>query len=327
MLVGCGTIRQLSATATPTLTPPPGPTATPLPTGIPPVSELGTAKNPFILAMPPSPRPSDEVLQAGKNLVSLLEKATGYAFVPVMPPSEADLVNGFGTGSAHIGVLSPFAYLLAREQGFAEAAFAREHDKAIFYGAQFIANSGGGFKSYYDPVADANTAEATVALSQFIDKKPCWSDNHSPSGYIVPLGYLKQVSIKTRDPAFLAGHVAVVRALYASGICDFGATYIDARTYPGLEDQYPDLVKKVEVIWRVPEIIPYETLVFVHGLDDTHRRALTRAFVDLEGTPQGLSAMQTLYGFDAMQVVQDSQYNDFREMVKASGIDLEALVK
>jgi ABC-type phosphate/phosphonate transport system substrate-binding protein len=121
--------------------------------------------------------------------------------------------------------------------------------------------------------------------------------------------------------------VAVVRALDAGGICDFGATYVDARTYPGLEDEYPDLMKKVIVIWQIPAIIPYESLVYVTGMSEDMQRNLTRAFVDLMGTPEGKSAMQTLYGFDAMQVVQDSQYEPFRKAVTASGVDLDTLIK
>lgn len=322
LVMACGLAGAPTATPSPA-----GPTETPFPTALPPVSELGTKRNPLILALPPSPRPSNEALDAGKTLTSLLEKATGYSIVPVMPPSETELVSGFGNGTAHIGVLSPFAYLQARLDGTVEAAFAREHDKQIFYGAQFIANRGAGFKSYYDPVNNGNTADAGTALSQFVNKKPCWSDDRSPSGYVVPLGFLRQANVETRDPAFLAGHVGVVRAVYVSGICDFGATYVDARTYPGLQDQYPDIMKKLDVIWRIPPVIPYETLVFVHGMDEPMRRALTRAFVDLEGTPEGQSAMQTLYGFEAMQVVQDSQYNDFRDIVKATGLELSELIK
>jgi hypothetical protein len=37
--------------------------------------------------------------------------------------------------------------------------------------------------------------------------------------------------------------------------------------------------------------------------------------------------MQSLYGFSAMQVVQDSQYADFRAAVKASQLDLTTLLK
>jgi phosphonate transport system substrate-binding protein len=307
----------------------PTPTAVPAitPTASLPLADLGTDKNPLILALGPTMQPKPEVLAAGKTLTALLEKATGYKFVSVVPPDELELVKAFGTESANIGVLSPAGYLLASGQGYAEAAFVRQLSGKSFYGAQFIARNDSGFISFYDPLKDENSAEALISLVQFNNKKPCWTDQYSPSGYIVPLGFLSIAGVRTQPPAFLAGHPAVVRAIYAGGICDFGATYIDARAYPGLEDQYPDVLKKVLVIWRIPPIIPYDSLVFIHGMDEGQRRSLIRAFVDILATPNGKAAIQTLYGFDAMQVVQDSQYEDFRKAVKASGLDLSTLLK
>ncbi len=324
LLLACS-ISQVGQTPTSTATI--AATATLPPTVYVPAAELGSAKNPIILALPPSATTSSEVVSAGNSLVGQLEQRTGYSFVSVLPPSETDLVVGFGNGNVHVGVLSPYAYLLASNAGTAEAAFAREQNGVIFYGSQFIANAGAGFKAYYDADLNGNLADLPTALGQFQEKKPCWTDDKSPSGYVVPLGYLNEANVKTVDPAFLAGHVAVVRAIDAGGICDFGATYIDARTYPGLQDEYPNVLKKVLVIYRVPPIIPYETLVFFRGMDDSMRRVLTRAFVELQNTPQGESAMQTLYGFQAMQVVQDSQYDDFRRVVKESGLDLNELIK
>jgi hypothetical protein len=64
-----------------------------------------------------------------------------------------------------------------------------------------------------------------------------------------------------------------------------------------------------------------------NALNNDMRRALTRAFVDAMDTPDGNSAMQTLYGIAAMQVAQDGQYQDFRKVAKASGLDLKNLVK
>jgi phosphate/phosphite/phosphonate ABC transporter binding protein len=307
------------------------PTPTVMPTLIPtaslPEAKLGTDQNPLILALAPSLQNQPDVLNAGKALTALLEKATGYTFVSVVPPDESELVKAFGMRNAHIGVLSPAGYLLASGQGYVEAAFARQQAGKTFYGAQFIARGDAGFTAYYDPIKDENDADAAVALVQFNGKKPCWTDEHSPSGYIVPLGFLDSAGVQTSAPAFLAGHPTVVRAVYAGGICDFGATYIDARTYPGLEDEYPDVLKKVIVVWRIPPIIPYDTLVFIHGMDDDQRRTLIRAFVDIMSSPAGKTAIQTLFGFDAMQVVQDSQYEDFRKAVKASGLDLSTLIK
>jgi len=81
------------------------------------------------------------------------------------------------------------------------------------------------------------------------------------------------------------------------------------------------------VAWRTLNIIPYEILVFASNIDNDTRRILIRAFVDAMDTPDGSSAMQTLYGIDTMQVAQDGQYQDFRKAVEASGLDLSSLVK
>ncbi len=327
-LSGCGLIPrpQPVVVASPTL-----PLATVTPTDTPlapvPTAALGDAGNPLILSLAPSPHLDSNALNASKILIARLEKSTGYQFITIAPTSESELINRFQNGDAHIGVLSPFGYLLASDNGSVEAAFARQQAGNTFYGAQFIARSDAGFLPYFDSVKNENTADASTALAQFQNKKSCWSDEFSPSGYVVPLGFLNQAGVQLDESAFVAGQPTVVRAVYAQGVCDFGATYIDARTYPGLEDAFPDVLKKVMVVWRIPNIIPYETLVFAGDMDNDMRRILIRAFVDAMDTADGNAAMQTLYGIDAMQVAQDGQYQDFRNMVKASGLELNTLVK
>jgi phosphate/phosphite/phosphonate ABC transporter binding protein len=324
-LVGCSGWVRIGAqpTAAPTATVTTAPTATPdIPTG-----PLGSEENPLVLALPPSTRPQADVLTAGKTLTSLLEKTTGYTFVSVIPPSEKELIHAFGVGNAHVAALSPFAYLLASQEGSVQAAFARQQDGAVLYGAEFIARDDPNYQTYFDTVQSKNLSEAAIALAQFKDKKPCWTDPRSLSGYVVPLGILVGAGIQTREPAFLASHAAVVRAVYAGGICDFGATYVDARAYPGLEDGLPDVMHKVQVIWRIPPIIPYEMLVFSHGMPVDVRRVLIRAFVDLTADADGSSAMQALYGFSTMHVAEDSLYADFRQAVEDSGLDLASLIE
>ncbi len=320
-LLACGLIPTPQPTAAPTAPP------SPLPTAAPTDAELGTNKNPLILALTPSAHPSQDAINAGKLIAGRLEQSTNFAIVTIIPASETELVNDFELGNAHMGVLSPFGYLLASQDGKVEAAFTRQRDGQSFYGSQFIVQSDTGFTSYFDGIKNENTADAIQALAQFNGKKPCWSDELSPSGYVVPLGYLAEEGVQPLEPAFVSGQATVVRALYAKGICDFGATYIDARQFPGLQDEFPDLSKKVVIVWQIPPIIPYDTLVFSHSMTEDMRRAFLRAFVDIMSTPDGKSAMQTLYGIDAMQITQDSQFKDFRQAVKASGLDLSILVK
>jgi phosphonate transport system substrate-binding protein len=289
--------------------------------------ELGTEQNPLILALGSSPRPSAEMISAGDVIAAFIELRTGYKVVTVAPSSEIALVEAIDKGNAHIASLSPFGYLLARENDSITSILASLRDGQAFYGAQFIANREGGFTSYYNAERDENTAEADKALKQFQDKKSCWSDTFSPSAYVVPLGVLTQAQVQIRSAAFLEGQLNVVRAVYAADICNFGATYIDARQLPSLEANYPDVMDRVVVIWRTPKIIPYENISLSNSLPIEMRRVIQRAFIDLMLTPEGKAAIQTVYGIDELQIAEDVMYADFALYVKASGLDLTELLK
>jgi ABC-type phosphate/phosphonate transport system substrate-binding protein len=77
----------------------------------------------------------------------------------------------------------------------------------------------------------------------------------------------------------------------------------------------------------VPNVIPYEVISISNSLPLEMRRVIQRAFVDLMLTPEGKSAMQTVYGIDELQIAEDALYTDFALYVKASGLDLTELVK
>jgi len=314
----------------PTPAPTPAATVEPSPAvSVPlqPASELGTKGNPVILALAPATQPSDDLMTAGNALAGRLQALTGYEIVTAAPASEQELLQALSIGNAHIAVLSPYGYLLASRERGVSALLSRLRDGQALYGAQFIARPDEGFDSYYDSARNENTAEAAQALGQFRDRKPCWSDPASPSGYVVPLGFLRQAQIQVSEPAFVEGQGTVVRAVYAKGICDFGATYIDARYLPALEADYPNVVEKVAVIWQIPAIIPYETIVTASAVNPEIKRSLLRAFIDLMNTPDGRLLIQKVYGIDAFQPADDTLYDQFRIYVGESGLDLSTLIK
>ena len=267
------------------------------------------------------------MISAGEVIAGYIESHTGYKVVTVVPSSETVLVDAIDNDNVHISAFSPFGYLLARENDSVTAILASVRDGQTLYGTQFIANREGDFVSYYDDELGDNTEDANNALRQFQDKKPCWSDATSPSGYVVPLGLLNQAQVGVSSAAFLEGQSSVVRAVYAEGICDFGATYIDARTLPSLEADYTDVMDRVVVIWRMDKIIPYENISIANSLPIEMRRVIQRAFIDLMLTPEGKAAVQTVYGIDEIQIAEDAMYDDFETYVKASGLDLAELIK
>jgi phosphate/phosphite/phosphonate ABC transporter binding protein len=192
----------------------------------------GTQENPLIMALAPLAT-TQELLASGDAIAQQLSALTGYTIKTTVPTSYGALVEAMGSGNAHIGWLPPFAYVVAHAKGYADVGLITIRFGSDHYGMQFLANAGSGFTSYYDEAKNKDTADAKTALSQFEGKKPCWTDPLSSSGYIIPTGILKAAGVTFKNAAFVQGHPTVVRALYATGICDFGATFIDARTQSG----------------------------------------------------------------------------------------------
>ena len=293
-------------------------------------AELGLAENPIILALPPSRNGNtntQEQIDAAKVIASQFTERTGYAVVTVIPDDYTSLVDALEKGNAHIVLLDPYAYELAYQRGLVHASYAVLKEGEGKYGAQFLASRRGGFTSYFDEGTDENLEEAPIALAQFADKKPCWSDEFSPSGYVVPLGYLNKNQIQTKSPAFVEGHPTVVRSLYASGICDFGATYIDARKFPSLEDEFPDLIEQVIVVWQIPPVIPYDVLAFSTKMPQGMRDLFSSFVPAILQTEAGKAAFKTAYDIDEVEPANDGYYAEFRSYVDESGVDLSTLVE
>ncbi|HLO28530.1 MAG TPA: PhnD/SsuA/transferrin family substrate-binding protein [Anaerolineales bacterium] len=316
----------VEATATPTVTPA---DLTPTDTALPPFPtvELGLAENPLILALPPSANKPEQI-EAAKVIASQFTERTGYTVVTAIPDSYTALVDALQKGNAHIVLLDPYSYALAYQRGLVHASYAVLKDGEEKYGAQFLAARKSGFKPYFDERLHRNiTEDAGSALAQFASKKPCWSDETSPSGYVVPLGYLNANQIVTKPAAFVEGHPTVVRSLYVSGICDFGATYIDARKFPSLEDEFPDLIEQVIVVWRIPPIIPYDVLAFSTDMPQGMRDLFASLVPAIMQTDTGKAAFKTVYGIEELQAANDGDYEEFLTYVKESGVDLSTLVK
>ena len=333
ILAGCTLprVELVSATETPTALV----STTPTDTAIPPVPptttvELGLAENPLILTLTPSTTVHTQAqIDAAKVIASQITERTGYTVVTVIPDSSTALVEALENGNAHIVLLEPYAYELAYQKGVVQAAYAVLKDGMGKYGSQFIARRDKGFRSYFNAIIEENfpSADADLALEQLENKKPCWSDETSPSGYVIPLGYLNRNQVVTRPAAFVEGHPTVVRSVYAGGICDFGATYIDARKFPSLEDEFPDLVEQVIVIWRIPDIIPYDILAFSTAMPQGMRDLISNTIPAILQTEAGKAAFKTAYDIEELQAVNDGYYDDFRLYVNESRVDLSTLVK
>jgi phosphonate transport system substrate-binding protein len=318
----------LTACASPTTQAPAAtnpPIATTPPTAVPTQkAALGTADNPIVVAFEPSAT-SQEITAGGQELLDLLSKETGLTFKGVIPTSYAALTEAMGSGNAQIGWMATFAYILAHQQGYADVALITNRFGSDHYGAQFIARADAGFTAAANtPAADADLA----TLAQFKGKRPCFADPQSTSGYVIPLIFLKKAGLADADiktPVFTQGHTQTVRAVYAGGICDYGATFVDART--SVTKDLPDVMDKVVVVFQTAALIPNDNMSYAPDMPQDLRTKITAAMMTIAGTEAGKKALNDLYQIGGLVQTDDTAYDQFRSYLQASGIDLSQYVK
>jgi phosphonate transport system substrate-binding protein len=327
-----GACAQATPTAAPTQAPPP--TQAPAPTQAPPPTEaptevppppLGSADNPIIVAFEPSAT-SQEITAGGQELIDLLSKETGLTFKGVIPTSYAALTEAMGSGNAQIGWMATFAYILASQKGYADVALITNRFGSDHYGAQFIARADAGFT----PAADTPATDAEIdTLLQFKGMRPCFTDPQSTSGYVIPLIFLRKAGLDTdvdlKPAVFAQGHTQVVRAVYAGGICDFGATFVDART--SVTSDLPDVLEKVIVVYQTQALIPNDNMSYAPDMPQDLRNKITAAMLNIAGTEEGKKALNDLYQIGGLVAVDDTVYDEFRSYLTASGVDLSQYVK
>lgn len=320
-------------TATPTMTPGPLETATPTPRPTPTATPMppGSPENPLILGLVQTD-PGQNLDAPAVELSQKLANGSGLAVAARVFDGYSSLIEALAAGDAHIVFLPPMTYLYASQRGLAEVALLTNHFGVYEYGTQFLANAESGFTVYFDPLSGQNSAGPEVALSQFAEKRPCWVDPGSVSGFIVPAGLLSVNQIPTGPAAFSQSHSGVVRALYVKGVCDFGATFSftgDPRTASSVLSDLPDALQRIPIIWRSEAVIPNLNLSYLAGLSETTRNQLNKAFLDLAATPEGLTLISSAaggYEIQALKPVNDSRYDTLRAYRKALDLDLSGLV-
>ena len=294
----------------------------------PPAPELGTPENPLIMALAPSAT-SQELQTGGAAIAAKLSEMTGLTIETVVPSNYAAMIEAMGAGQAHIGWLAPVQYIVAHGKGYADVALSTIRNGSDQYGFQYVANAAAGFTSYYDEATATTTADAAAALAQFADKKPCWTDPLSASGYVLPSGLLTANGIKTKSGAWVQGHPTVIKSVYLSPkgeICDFGATFIDARS--NVAADFPDVNDVVKIIWVSEPFIPNDNVSFASNVPADLRETLAQALLDLAATEEGITLLKNGgYSIQGLKAVDDTFYDAFRVYLEASGIDPTTLFK
>ena len=285
---------------------------------------LGSPGKPIVVAFEPAGT-SQQITAGGQDLLDLLAKETGLTFKGVVPTSYAALTEAMGSGNAQVGWMATFNYILAHQKGYADVALISVRFGTENYGAEFLANASSGFTpAAHTPATDADLP----TLLQFKGKRVCFSDEQSTSGHVVPLIFLRKAGLTDADipnPVYTGGHTQVVEALYDRGICDYGTTFVDARS--NIAQEHPDVDNKVVVVFQTRALIPNDNMSYAPDLPQDLRDRITAAMLKIAGTEAGKKALNALYQIGGLVKANDTVYDEFRSYLQASGVDLSQYVR
>ncbi len=273
--------------------------------------ELGTEDNPIIWSFVPSGE-MERVAAGAEAVADLVYEETGLIIETNVATEYAGVVEAMCADppKAHMASLATFSYVLAADKGCAEAELVSVRYGSPTYNGQIIVRADSGIES----IADLE------------DKTFCRPDPLSTSGWIIPMLTLRAAGV---DPdtdlaqvVDAGSHDAVAAAVY-NGDCDAGATYVDARTR--IEEDYPDVMDQTAVI-ALTEDIPNDGVQYQTSFPRALRNKINASLLKIMETEEGQEALDQAYQWGGLIEVDDTFYDPFRQVLSASGLDIEDLL-
>jgi len=271
---------------------------------------LGTEENPIIWAVVPSGE-TEQIVSGFQGVADLIYEDTGLVIEPLVATEYAGVIEAMCAEppQAQMGSLATFAYILGAERGCADSGLVAERFGSPTYNGQIIARAGSGIESAAD----------------LAGKTFCRPDPLSTSGWIIPAITMRAAGVDPdTDLAEIVdagSHDAVVTGVY-NGQCDAGSTFVDART--AVEDSIPDVMDEVVVV-EISTDIPNDGVQFVPEMDEALRQQIIASLLKVSATEAGHEAIHTAYEWDGLVEYGDDFYDPFRQVLDASGLDIQDL--
>ncbi len=232
----------------------------------------------LVLGMVPS-REAGVMIESIDPLTELLEEELDMPVEGTVLTSFTGVIEAMGTGRVDVGIFGPFALILGEERHDLEIILNSIRFGADHYLAQFYTHEDTGIEAMED---------LEGASMAFVDPA-------STAGYLFPYVHMLDHGIDPdedlEDYIFAGAHDAAVIAVYNQET-DVGVSFDDARE--DIEDEYPDVMEKVNVFEYTAEI-PNDGVAVRRELDPELVSDIQQAFINVGETEKGGELLDTLY--------------------------------
>lgn len=245
-----------------------------------------------------------------KPLQDLLEAELGMKVNVTVATDYNALIEAMASEQVHVGLLATTAYVLAADEGAAEAILKSLRydvddngnllkDQAMVsgYKSQLIVNKDSGIASVADLKGKKIAIASFTSTSGFV-----WPANLLADNGLNPETDVEWVNVGSHDNAVLAVY---------NGEADAAFTFKDARNLFSEESYYEDLMDKVKFIMNT-SLIPNDTISVIPNLDKKLKDKIKEAFMNIAKTEEGLAIVRGIYSHEGYAEAKDSDYDEVR---------------
>lgn len=279
-------------------------------------SSTGCRQTPreLVVGVVASTVPSEGQGEAGEAAHAMLSSAfqqnSGMLAVVFRFESSAALVRALTSGQVDIGLLNPFAYVVAHDTGGAQVILRSVRNGTDHSRSQFI----------------ALVESGPQTLDELRGKAVAFVDPASPSGYLFPAAHLLDLGIEPErdlgEVRFMDTQAEVVLAVL-DGRVQAGACREDAREL--IYGEVRDVFERVAVIGYTPAV-PNDAIVVRAGFTAAEVARIKQALQAVTAAGDGRRAWKALTGAERLIEADDTDYDVIREMAGALGLNIEGMV-
>jgi phosphate/phosphite/phosphonate ABC transporter binding protein len=288
------------------------PSTTTTSTTLPPAPAIGSEENPLVWTFTdPSLFSFTEVLAIAEDTMSrFMEEHPGTSIRIEAAASRQGIVDALCEGEAHLGSFGPFSYIMAADQGCAEAEIIWSRFGDIDYAGMTVVRTGSDVTGFED-----------LAGRVF-----CIPGYDSVSGWVLPS---LEIRAEIGNPAEYFGeivnteaHDEVLRAVL-DGRCDAGTAFYDARAMTGV----PGAVENLEII-ATTDPMPLANFAFSPDVPEDLVRDLVDHLVTVSQESNDLAKVANIDSAEGEEVprlvtIGDAYYDELRAILEAGGATAE----
>jgi len=270
---------------------------------------------PEVLEVQLIPSRDQEYLNAQRApLQELLEKELGMKVNVTVATDYNALIEAMAAKKVHVGFLATTSYVLAADEGHAEAIL-----KSLRYDVDDQGNLlmdqplVDGYKSQLVARADANIK----SVQDLKGRKVAVASFTSTSGFVWPANLLADNGLDPqKDVTWVnaGGHDKAILAVF-NGEVDAAFTFKDARNSFKNEPFYNDLMQKVVFVLNTSNI-PNDTISVIPSLAPELKTKIQNAFINIMKDPAGAEIMRKIYSHEGYAPVKDEEYAQVRTYLK-----------